>query len=242
VVGASLLFFTALALVSWAYILLGDSGFPDLFRSDTWRGAADFVTRLLGRGIKGTPAYLDAQAWREAARLSVETLAMSVLAMGIAGVGALLTFLPAARSVAFGQLSGSRSIAGPGLFFVVRALFAFTRGIPELLWAMLAIFVLSPGILPSAVALGVHNYGILGKLSAELVENLDPRPARALRAAGAGNLQMLMYGIVPQVLPPPCAGPLLLTSIGMRSVRWSSSNLPQTRASPPTMPATFILP
>jgi phosphonate transport system permease protein len=60
---------------------------------------------------------------------------------------------------------------------------------------------LSPGILPGALALGFHNYGIVGRLSAEVVENLDPDPARALRAAGASNAQMLLYGILPQALP-----------------------------------------
>ena len=77
----------------------------------------------------------------------------------------------------------------------------FTRGVPELLWAMLIVFVFSPSILPGAIALGLHNYGIVGKLSAEVVEDLDPRPTRALRTAGASNLQMLLYGVLPLVLP-----------------------------------------
>ena len=202
VASVSALAFGILAVGAWAHILLGeDSGLRDLFRADSWREAWDFVERLAGKGSKDTPAFLDGQSRREALGLSLETLAMSVLAMTFAAFGALVTFLPAARNVAFGELSGSRSIAGRAMFFVTRAVFIFTRGIPELVWAMLIIFVLSPGILPGAVALGVHNYGILGKLSAELVENLDPRPARALRASGAGNFQMLAYGIVPQVLP-----------------------------------------
>lgn len=66
---------------------------------------------------------------------------------------------------------------------------------------MVIVFFLSPGILPGAVALGLHNYGIVGRLSAEVVENMDPGPARALRSSGAGNLPMLAYGIVPQALP-----------------------------------------
>ncbi len=199
---ASLAGFVLLALASWGYILLGgDSGVADLFRGDTWRRAWGFIGGLLGKGAEGTPAFLDAGAWRGALSLSVETLAMSVLAMGIAGVGVLLTFLPAARNVAFGELAGSRSLAGRAMFFVVRGTFTFTRGVPELVWAMLIVFVLSPGVLPGALALGLHNYGILGKLSAEVVEDIDPRPARALRSAGASNFQMLMYGIMPQVLP-----------------------------------------
>ena len=66
---------------------------------------------------------------------------------------------------------------------------------------MIVIFAFAPGVLPGAIALGLHNVGILGKLSAEVVENLDPRPARALRASGAGTIQMLIYGILPQALP-----------------------------------------
>ena len=67
--------------------------------------------------------------------------------------------------------------------------------------AMIIVFFLSPGILPGAVALGLHNYGIVGKLTAEVVENLDPAPARALRASGAGNMQVLLYAILPQAIP-----------------------------------------
>ncbi len=202
VAGASVVGFAVLAVASWSYILLGaDSGLGDFFDTDTWHGAWGFVRELLGRGTTGTPAFLDLGAWREAIGLSFRTLAMSVLAMAIAGAGALLTFVPAARNVAFGELSGSRSRWAGAVFFALRALYAFTRGVPELLWAMLIIFVFSPGILRGAIALGVHNLGILGKLSSEVVENLDTRPARALRASGAGTFQMLLYGILPQALP-----------------------------------------
>ena len=79
--------------------------------------------------------------------------------------------------------------------------FILTRAVPELVWAMIIVFFLSPGILPGAVALALHNYGVVGKLSAEVVENLEPGPARALKAAGASNVQMLLYGILPQAMP-----------------------------------------
>jgi phosphonate transport system permease protein len=63
------------------------------------------------------------------------------------------------------------------------------------------LFVMFPGILPGALALGVHNFGILGRLMAEVNENLDDRPVRALRALGASSGQMIGYGILPQNLP-----------------------------------------
>ena len=199
---ASFLGFIALAVVSWASILWGGkSGFSELFMAGTWAGVAEFIGQLLGRGTERTPAFLDFASWRDALWLSLDTIAMSVLAIGFAALAVLLTFLPAARNVAFGELSGNRSAIGCAGFFLMRGVFVFTRGVPELLWAMLIVFVFSPGILPGAIALGLHNYGILGKLSAEVVEDLDPRPARALRTAGASNLQMLLYGVLPQLLP-----------------------------------------
>lgn len=107
VVALSVAGFALLAIGSWAYILGGQgSGFTDLFAGDTWRGVWGFLGDLAGEGSESTPAFLDGASWRNALSLSVETLAMSVLATALAGVAVLLTFLPAARNVAFGDLSG----------------------------------------------------------------------------------------------------------------------------------------
>ena len=50
------------------------------------------------------------------------------------------------------------------------------RAIPAPIWALVVLFVVFPGILPGAIALGLHNMGILGRLMAEVNENLDQRP------------------------------------------------------------------
>jgi phosphonate transport system permease protein len=198
----SLYAFLALALLSWGYILLGtDSGVPDLFHGDTWSNASRFLKQLAGVDTSTPPAYLQARQWAEKGKLAYHTLLMSVLAMGFAGVGVLLTFLPAARNVSNGELGGAPSRLGGLLYYLVRTAFTLSRAVPELIWAMIIVFFLSPGILPGALALGFHNYGIVGKLSAEVVENLNPGPARAMRSAGASNLQVLSYAILPQALP-----------------------------------------
>ncbi len=198
----SLAAFVALACASWAYLLLDpDGGLREMFQAETWRQAGAFLGRLAGSGSEGTPAFLQWDKWKEAGGLAYDTLAMSVLAMAIAGVAALLTFLPAARNVAMGELASSASLPSRALYYLLRALFIFSRGIPELIIAMIVVFAFSPGILAGALALGIHNYGILGKLSAEVVEDLDPRSARALRTSGSSVFQMLAYGILPQALP-----------------------------------------
>jgi phosphonate transport system permease protein len=191
-----------LAALSWGYILTSsDSGLPDLLAAKTWANANRFLSQLIGLDSTIQPAYLQLDQWAEKGRLAYHTLAMSVLAIGFAGIGALLTCLAGARNISSGELGGAPSRSWMALYYGVRLSFTFTRSVPELIWAMLIIFFLSPGILPGALALGLHNYGILGKLSAEVVENLDPGPARALRTAGASNFQVLLYGILPQALP-----------------------------------------
>ena len=199
---ASLYSFVLLAAISWGYILFGtNSGFADFVSERAWRNAWEFIRELVGWDVGSRPAYLQANQWIETGKLAYRTLAMSVLAIGFAGIGVLLTFVAAARNVSDGSLGGRPSFAGGVLYHVLRVVFALTRAIPELVWALVIVFFLSPGILPGAVALGLHNYGIVGKLSAEVVENMDPGPARALRASGAGNVQMLFYGILPQAMP-----------------------------------------
>jgi phosphonate transport system permease protein len=199
---ASLYGFILLMAASWGFILLdSNSGFAELFAGETWSNAGKFLGQLLGPGTNATPAYLQAGRWLETGKLAYHTLAMSVLAIGLAGIGAFLTFLPAARNVSHGDLGGAPSHLGNVLYYLVRLTYTFSRSVPELVWALIIVFFLSPGLLPGALALGLHNYGIVGRLSAEVVENLDPAPARALRAAGASNTQMLLYGILPQALP-----------------------------------------
>ncbi len=204
-VGLSFIVFAILVAASWGFIIFGDdSGIGDLFEAATWDRAGDFIGQLAGKGVAGQTAFLQLSRWADMGKLAAETLAMSILAITFAGAGVLLTFLPAARNVAMGELAPARPgprVVSKGLYFFLRIVFIFTRGIPELVLAMIIIFFLSPGILPGALALALHNYGILGKLSAEVVEDLDTRPARSLRAAGAGNFQMLAYGILPQALP-----------------------------------------
>ena len=199
---ASLYGFILLAVASWGFIVFGDGdGFRGLFAPGAWGNGVRFLESLLGLDSEGIPAYLQGSRWLETGRLAAETLAMSLLAIGIAGVGAFATLLMAARNVSDGTLGGKPSNIGRAAYHLTRGSYTFSRGVPELVLAMIIVFFLSPGILPGAVALGLHNYGIVGKLTAEVVENLDPAPARALRASGAGNMQVLLYAILPQAIP-----------------------------------------
>lgn len=146
-------------------------------------------TRALAADIAGQafPPRVTGAALAELARLTVETLQMAVMAIALAGVAAVL--------LALGGV-----VQGP-VGWAVRVVLLVCRAVPPPVWALLALFVLFPGPLPGAVALAIYNFGILGRLLAEVVDGLDPRPVVALRRQGASGPQAFLYGVVPRVLP-----------------------------------------
>ena len=80
---------------------------------------------------------------------------------------------------------------------MTRLVLLFCRAIPPPVWALVFLFVLFPGILPGAVALGVYNMGVVGRLCAEAIENTGAAPSRALRAGGAPAPQAFLYATLP---------------------------------------------
>jgi phosphonate transport system permease protein len=97
-----------------------------------------------------------------------------------------------------------------------RTVLLIARSIPPAVWAFLAVLVLFPGPLPAAIALGIYNAGVLGRLLAEVVENLDHRPRRALRAAGASPLAANAYATLPQAAPSFATYSLYRWEVAMR--------------------------
>lgn len=197
----SLGFFSLLALASWTFILSVDGADVTVyFSAANLDHALEFLSRLLGSGSKEV-AFFNIEKWHRALALTLETLQMSIMAVGFAGIGMLLTVIPAARTTTNGTLTLSSTAFGRLVFGLIRFSYVISRAIPELIWAMLIIFVLKPGVLPGAIALGLHNFGILGKLCAEVVENLDKKPIKALHSSGAGTGQILIYGVLPGAAP-----------------------------------------
>lgn len=175
-----------------------------------WYVKADFTklwtprtTQLLG-GVIQDSFPPDITQLRQVLTLAAQTLAMSILAITIAGIGGILLSFPAANNFLLpgGILDlGRNSHLGTLVLVTTRFFLLFTRAVPEPIWALIFLFVFFPGILPGAIALGIHNLGILGRLMAEVTENLDERAARSLKALGATGSQVFLYGILPCTLP-----------------------------------------
>jgi phosphonate transport system permease protein len=170
-------------LTVWAVVILA----PDLRRlvqARTWRLLGDLVADALPPRLPGTWASFIADC--------VATMQMALFAIVL---GSLL-----GAGTAFVAARGGGGPVRAVLAWVARSLLLVTRAVSPPVWALLLLFVLLPGPLPGAVALGVYNFGVLGRLFAEVVENLDRQPAAALREAGAGSFATFCYATLPLAL------------------------------------------
>jgi phosphonate transport system permease protein len=82
------------------------------------------------------------------------------------------------------------------LFIIVSS-----RSINALIWGLLLVSVLGPGVLAGIIAIALRSIGFIGKLLYEAIEEIDESQVEAVRATGATGAQVMSYGIVPQILP-----------------------------------------
>ncbi len=137
----------------------------------------------------------------------VETLNIALLStlIGFAG-GFLLCFL-AARNMVANRL----------LRFVVRRFMEVLRAFPEIVIAGFFLAIFSLGAIPAIIAVSIHTVGALGKMYFEVVENADMRPDEGLRAVGAGWVERVWFGMIPQVMPNFISYLLLRFEINVRA-------------------------
>lgn len=76
-----------------------------------------------------------------------------------------------------------------------------SRSINSLIWALLLVTVVGPGVLAGVLAIALRSIGFVGKLLYEAIEEIDPVPVEAITATGASGPQRLVYGVLPQIVP-----------------------------------------
>lgn len=110
------------------------------------------------------------------------------------------TLLAILFAIPFGLLS-SDNLAPWWINQPVRRLMDACRAINELVFAMLFVVAVGLGPFAGTMALFVHTTGVLAKLFSEAVEAADPGPMEGVHVTGAGRIEEIMYGLIPQVLP-----------------------------------------
>jgi phosphonate transport system permease protein len=104
-------------------------------------------------------------------------------------------------AVPLAVLAAHNTTPGRPLYAAARGMIALCRAVPDLVWALLFVTAVGLGPFPGALAVSVHSIGMLGRLFAEVIEDMDMGPVEALTTTGANRLQVFSHAVVPSVLP-----------------------------------------
>lgn len=90
---------------------------------------------------------------------------------------------------------------GRPTYLVGRGLMTLSRSVHEIVWGLIFVSAVGLGALAGVLAMAVRSVGFISKIIAEAIEDVQPGPIEAIRAVGGNKLQVLLYGILPQVVP-----------------------------------------
>jgi phosphonate transport system permease protein len=111
------------------------------------------------------------------------------------------TFVGIVLAVPLALLAAANMTPSRFAYYAARAVIGLTRAVPDLVWALLFVTAVGLGPFPGGLALGVHSVGMLGRLFAETIEQMDMAPIQALQLTGARRIQVFSHGIIPSILP-----------------------------------------
>jgi phosphonate transport system permease protein len=142
---------------------------------------ADFVVRMFPP---------DFNVLSSALKGALQTLEIAIVGTSLAALLALpLGFLSA------------RNIAPPSVFYGVREILNLFRSIDTMVYALFFVAAVGLGPFPGVMAVVVYTTMSLAKLYSEAIEGIDPGPVEAITATGATPMQVLRYGVIPQIIP-----------------------------------------
>lgn len=111
------------------------------------------------------------------------------------------TLIAIVLSIPFALLGARNTTPHPVVFHLTRLFLNALRAINELVFALIFVAAVGLGPFAGVLAIALHATGMLAKFCAEEVEGVDKGPIEAMQATGAGRLQVILFGIVPQVIP-----------------------------------------
>ena len=166
------------------------------------------VAAALWRFIEGLfPPDLSPDFLLVVAAATVQTLAIAITGTILSIIFALpLSVLATPTLWQRGVLrAGEKTGIASSLLSVMsratRELLGFLRAVPDLMWGLLFVVAVGLGSLAGTLALAVSYCGMLGRVYADVFEDVDPRPLEALHALGATRTQVFLYAIWPQAAP-----------------------------------------
>jgi len=185
----------AIAVLVWSAAGIGLS-VTELLRGLPW--VADLVSRMLPPN------------WEVIDRLAkpvLETVQIALWGTLLAVVMAVPLCFLAARNLS------PHAVVFHGMRQVLNAL----RGINEIIFALIFVAAVGLGPFAGVLALAIHGAGMLGKFFAEAIEEIEPGPVEAVRATGASPAQVIVFSVLPQVIPSWIASTLYRFEVNLRA-------------------------
>jgi phosphonate transport system permease protein len=165
--------------VLWWAALGSQLSVVELVKGGPWM--ADFIGRMFPPN------------WEFMAKLvkpAIETIQIAIWGTLLGVVLAVPVCFLAARNIS----------PNAAVFHFMRQVLNIARGINEIILALIFVAAVGLGPFPGVLALALHGAGMLGKFFAESIEEIDQGPIEALRSTGAGPVQIIVFGVMPQVI------------------------------------------
>ena len=134
--------------------------------------------------------------FQEVCVAAIETIYMAFIATTFALIPAFIMSFAAARNLM------SHNLLMFSIYSFVRFVLNMTRAIEPLVWAIILSVWVGIGPFAGMLALMIHSVASLSKLYSEQIENIDDGPLEAMISTGAHPLQVIWYGVVPQIVLP----------------------------------------
>ncbi|MGK7654151.1 phosphonate ABC transporter, permease protein PhnE [Roseovarius sp. B08] len=193
------------------FILLMVSG----FRLAEARNGGSFIGGL--DNFFDYPGEVVAEAVEKAGELPAHFVTFFPALLETVNIAAVSTLVGALAAVVLSLLSTRGLARFPRLVPLFRRIMDITRAVPEIVIALILIFVLGGGPVPAMIAIALHTAGALGKLFSEVNENASLKPLEGLESVGATWSQRMMLGVVPQVAPNWLSYALMRFEINIRA-------------------------
>lgn len=165
---------------------------------------------IFGRIKRTNSLGVPIQPYFETGKL-IETIAIGLMATLFSTIiAAPISFLGAKNIM-------DRVQGGNTIYYVMRLIFNIVRAVDTVVWGILIVVWVGLGSFAGVIALTIHSAASLAKLFSEEIEHIDPGPVEAITAAGGNTIQVVRYGVIPQIIPSFLGYTLLRWDINMRS-------------------------
>jgi phosphonate transport system permease protein len=178
-------------VVLWPLAILTEFKPWVLLDSRSLRSTGHFLASFL-------PPRVDAEFVALLLRETWRTVAIATAGLTLALAVAVPLALAATTRLSISALASTMPALPRAARALLRTLTIVLRSVPELVWALLFVRVVGLGPTAGVLAIGIAYSGMLAKVYAEILESADPAPTQALLRNGAGRLQALLFGTLPQ--------------------------------------------